>query len=407
MAEIIPFKAYRYTERAGEFASLVGPLQEIRSNEKEANYYSVRHLTSTPAAEMGELMMLWKKEGMIAKDPVAAIYVYYQYFYEENATILSCRKGFICLLKIQDWQDNVILKHEDILHDIKMFQASMLENAQMHVNPIHGLFRDEENFLEASMDESILNPVLVLKDSLGVIHKLSMIHDKKCIDTFIKCLRNKKIVIADGHHRYSAALEHAKNMSAKKTSYLPAFLTNTVNNHISLLPLFRVLRLPSFSEETFLRFLRHDFIILEEKNIYLLQKAIRQKLYTFGLITKKTSYIIELKSEVSQIKHPYLNDLRIVDEWIFDKLPGFDKTQESVKYLHAASDCLEEINSGRADIAILVKEITVNEVIDLSEKGIVLPEKSTYFYPKILGGIVMSSTDSTDGEIESPCYVNI
>jgi len=216
MAEILPFRAYRYSPKAGPIEELISPLAEIKTanNLLVYNSYNIQKLLQNNLKETGALLSEWKKNNYINADPLPALYVYYQYFQLEDKNNWHCRKGFICSLRIKDWDDKIILKHENIISESETFQYNLLENFNMFISPIHGLFSDTDDLLNSFMEESMLNPVISFTDSSSVVNKISVIQDKKVIDSFIEILKNKKIVLADGHHRYAAALRKKKKVAS-------------------------------------------------------------------------------------------------------------------------------------------------------------------------------------------------
>ena len=158
----------------------------------------------------------WKKSGILIQDQLPGIYVYYQYFQLPGSSREYCRKGFICNIRIYDWDEEVILRHENTMPVSVNDRIEILEKTRLNVSPTHGLYNDTDFVLETFMDESMVTPLYETEDYQGVRDVLSVIHDAHVIRTFVNHLKEKQIILADGHHRYSGSLIYQKNRQAGK-----------------------------------------------------------------------------------------------------------------------------------------------------------------------------------------------
>ena len=274
MAEIQAFRGWRYAEKyTPQIEELTSPLfDEVAVRQRERFYSKPLNSIqlSVPRGEnmiekTGELIMTWKDERILSRDPLPSIYVYYQHFSLPGVHRPFCRKGFICNIRVYDWKENVILRHENTMPAAVNDRVDILHATQMNISATHGLYTDELHQLEPYMDESMKNPVYDIEDYQGVRDVLSVIQDKQVIDKFIGVLSKKQIILADGHHRYSGALEYKKLKSHSAdhgSNFHMMYLTNTESDDLVILPTHRViLNIPNFDARELLKRLDEYFYI--------------------------------------------------------------------------------------------------------------------------------------------------
>ena len=222
MAEIKPLRAWRYnsslTSTIDELTSpLFDVVSESQRNQLYANGLNSIHL-SVPmppdaANRAAQLLHDWKSTGVIEQDELPAIYVYYQYFKLQGSAEL-CRKGFICNIRIYDWNERVILRHENTIPSSVNDRIELLEKTELNVSATHGLYTDTQFKLEKYMDAVIQNPLYEVEDYQGVRDVLAVINDAAIIQEFIAVLKDKTIILADGHHRYEGSLVYRNQLKA-------------------------------------------------------------------------------------------------------------------------------------------------------------------------------------------------
>lgn len=430
MAEIKPIRGWRYNpELAANIDELTSPLFDVVSEKQRDKLYqhpyNSIHLSvpqgEQPAVHAATLLDAWKKKGILIQDVVPAIYVYYQYFSLRGSTKEYCRKGFICHIKAYDWPEKVVLRHESTIPSSVNDRTSLLEHTKLQASPTHGLYTDPTFELEQYMDESMLSPILETEDYQGVRDVLSVIHDYEVIKRFIEKLAPLQIILADGHHRYEGSLAYRKSQMAKNSqhtgsegyNYHLMFLTNTESDDIRILPTHRLIsRLPDFDAEAFPENLKNFFTITPIEDPYDIQDIILGKKWAFGLLLKDKAYKIRLKPEVfdqlvwkfpQQIKEL---DLTVLHYFVIEKglgIPG--KEQRKSPHIHFSrsfSECLTKVLQGEAQAALITKEVSMEEVKRVCQSGYTMPQKSTYFYPKVICGFVFSSIEPNEFEI-FPC----
>lgn len=406
---------------------LTSPLFDVVSAKQREklyqNQYNSIHL-SVPKGENGIdgakfLLQKWKDEGVIQQDPVYGIYVYYQYFSLAGSTKQYCRKGFICNIRAYDWDEKVILRHENTIPKAVNDRIDLLEKTQLNVSPTHGLYTDPSFELEKYMDESMKYPLYETEDYQGVRDVLSVIHDAYVIKRFVEALQNKQVILADGHHRYEGSLLYRKKMMGTNPQYSGKegynyhmmYLTNTEADDLRILPTHRVIKdLPHFNEQEILRKFEEDFIIKPVEDAYNINEIILGKQWAFGLLFKDSAYKVRLKPEkINTLRWDFPDkikrlDLTVMHYFIIEKVLGIagknQRTSENIDFDRSFSDCLARVIQNEAQMAIITNDISMEDVKEVCYSGYTMPQKSTYFYPKVICGFLFSSIK--DEEFQSP-----
>jgi uncharacterized protein (DUF1015 family) len=429
MAEIKPLRAWRYNAELGEnIDDLTSPLFDVVSDkQREALYknpYNSIHLSvpkggQNAALEAGQLLEEWKKNGIIQQDALPGIYVYYQYFTLAGNQKEFCRKGFICHIRIHDWTENIILRHENTIPTAVNDRIELLEATQLNVSPTHGLYTDPGFTLEKYMDEAIKAPIYETEDYQGVRDVLGVIHDAEVIQQFIHLLSDKRIILADGHHRYEGSLEYMKKQreavafytGEEAWNYHLMFLTNTESDDLRILPTHRLISgLPDFDEEAILQKLEEDFIIKPVETPSDIHEIILGKPWAFGLLFRENAWKVRLKPESLEKMHwnfpPEVKrlDLTVMHYFIIEKVLGIPAREQRrspyIGFDRSFADCLAMVIRERAQLAIITNDISMEDVKKVCYSGFTLPQKSTYFYPKVICGFLFSSIK--DDEFQSP-----
>src|SRR5690554_2509142 len=269
MTEILPIKAWRYHPGLStQIEELTSPLFDVVSpKQREALYKNENnsiHLSvprgPNPAASARETLERWKKNGVILQDRLPGIYVYYQYFRLSGEEEEYCRKGFICHIKAYGWEERIVLRHEDTIAKAVSDRTEILRNTGFQTSPTHGLYNDPELLLEKYMDEAISDPLYDIEDYQGVREVLGVIHDAKIISRFCALIRDKTIVLADGHHRYEGAIVYRNqerqanpaHTDKEGYNYHMMYLTNAAAKGLKILPTHRLIQDVGLSEDRLL-----------------------------------------------------------------------------------------------------------------------------------------------------------
>ncbi|MGB3618019.1 MAG: DUF1015 domain-containing protein [Catalinimonas sp.] len=423
MVDILPFRAWRYAPHlTPHIESLTSPLFDVVSERQRERLYAEPlnsiHL-SVPRADEGvssaqaaaARLADWKARGVIRQDALPGLYVYYQHYVLPGSDQVYVRKGFFAHLRLHEWAESVVRRHESTLPGAVDDRTDLLAATRMHVSATHGLYTDPDFTLEALMDESQQHPIYDTEDYQGVRDVLSVIHDRRVIARFVATLRAQPfLILADGHHRYEASLAYRRRCLAERPDAPAAapchhhlmYLTNTEQGGLRVLPTHRLIRgLPDFDADRLPARLAEDFTVRELESPYQVNEIIMGKPWAFGLIFRDRAYKIRLRPErLDTMTWNFPDDIRALDltvlhYFVIERGLGIAGPQQRrsphVAYERSFPTCLAEVQSGAAQAAVITNELTMDAIRRVCAGGHTLPPKSTYFYPKVICGFSFSS----------------
>jgi len=427
MAEIRPFRAWRYNETLSEnIESLTSPLFDVVSEkQRKALYQNPLNSIHLSVPEKGadvatRLLEKWKVDEIIKQDALPGIYVYYQYFKMAGSPKPLVRKGFICFIRAYDWSENQILRHENTIPKAVNDRIELLEKTELNVSPTHGLYTDKDYELEKYMDEAITNPLHEAEDYQGVRDVLAVIHDAAVIQKFIDVIRDKKVILADGHHRYEGSLIYKKQKALSPShtgnegyNFHMMYLTNTEAGDLAILPTHRLINgIKDFDERSFTKRLDEFFTVRPVEDAHTLNEVIQGTPWTFGVLFKEAAYKIKLRPEAFiRMTWPFPDeikslDLTVLHYFVIERIlgiPGKDQRRsENISFDRSFSDCLTKVIRGESQVALITQEVSIDDIIRVCNSGYTMPQKSTYFYPKVVCGFVFGSI--SQNEFQTPSY---
>ena len=419
MAEIRPFRAWRYNdELVKNIGELTSPLFDVASEKLKAALYSNPHNSihlSIPCGECppenaSKILCQWQEEGCLQRDTDAAIYVYYQYFKLPGDPSRYCRKGFISMIRIFDWEQNVILRHENTMPGSVDEQVELLAATRLNASPTHGLYSDETFELEKLMDDSMQDPICETEDYQGTRDVLGAIRDPEIIKRFVGIMKDKQVILADGHHRYTGSLAYMKQQILANPNHSGnegynfhlMWLTNTDAGDLKILPTHRLIKeLEYFDENAVVKKFENYFTVKPVPNPEIMPEIIAGKAWAFGLIFPENAYQVRLKPEVhATMTWNFPDDIKMLDLTVMHYfiiqeilgLKGKDQTTSAcIEYERSFPACLAKILRSEVQLALITNEISISEVKTVCRSGHTLPQKSTYFWPKAICGFVFSS----------------
>jgi len=428
LAEIIPLRGWRYNqELSKDIQDLTSPLFDVVSvNQRAALYqnrYNSIHLSvpqeENPAGAAAVRLQTWKTEGVIKQDYLPGIYVYYQYYRLPGSEQEYCRKGFMCHIRAYDWSENVLLRHENTIPASVNDRTELLAATHMQVSPTHGLYTDPDFILEKYMDESILAPLHESEDYQGVRDVVAVIQDVTVVHQFLKVLADKQVLLADGHHRYEGSLQYRKSQMAANPhhtgkeayNYHFIYLTNTEAHDLRILPTHRLLISLPLENEVFLKKLEAYFTITALTDPYDLNEIIVGKKWAFGMYLRDKPYKIRLKPEVHdqitwQIPAEVKDlDLTVLHYFVLNKVLGItpesQRNSDQIQYIRSFAECLARVDHHEAAVAFITNGVTMEQVKTVCYSGGLMPQKSTFFYPKVISGLVFSSIKQNEFYLEN------
>lgn len=420
MAKVLPFRAWRYNAKLSKsIDELTSPLFDVILQKQRDALYEVQYnsihlsvpLHSETPAQAHETIEKWKNQGVIEQDEIPGIYVYYQHFSLPGSTKEYVRKGFISFIEATDWgnPDSVILRHENTIPHSVSDRVDVLRATELNVSPTHGLYFDPDFELEQYMDESQKNPIYETEDYQGVKDVLSVIHDKKVIQKFMQKLGPEKIILADGHHRLESSIQYRQEMMEKNGhtgsegyNYHLMYLTNGESDDLRILPTHRLISgIENFDRGEFLKKLEPYFFFKPIENPFDIEEIILGKQWAFGLLFDDETIKVRLKPEAIDLiewKFPEVVkqlDLTVMHYFIIEKALGIhgkdQRKSRNITFERNFATCLSKTMKGESQFAIITKEINMDTVKQVCHSGFTLPQKSTYFYPKVICGYLFGS----------------
>lgn len=414
MASIKAFKAYRYSKRAGEINQLAYPMSaEIRPellNQLQLNPYSAIHFSRSrgkPTKAYPELIKEWIEKGVLAQDYIDTLYVWYQYYPDEQAAgKTSVRKGFTCQVKLYDWEERVILPHEKVISKSVNNKHDFLVETGLSFAPVQALYEDTDFTLETIMDEAIKAPLYDFTDEQQVRNVLAPIHDYELIRLFKDTLKEKQIILADGHHRYHAALENAHEMDQQfgghpeaSWHYMNMYLSNTEDPGLKILPFHREFTYDNEGfPESIIEEAGKNFNIIPVETLHDIPRLLSTPKTACSLITKDSAWVLELKedNQNSTYQRNTTTYIGLIQEILVDKnLKNHLNNLKSVNYSSNFNTILRAIASEKSSkLALILQPTVIDEVKRICYAGGIMPEKSTFFYPKLMAGLIFSKIES-------------
>jgi uncharacterized protein (DUF1015 family) len=430
MAEIIPFKALRYDPDQVKLEDVLTQPYDKITPEMQSKYYerSAHNLvriilgkageTDTDAFNVytraAEYLHDWRSSGILKQDPEPGIYAYSQTFTVPGTRELAERRGLIALGRLHNYADGVVFRHEQTLAKPRADRLNLLRATRAHFGQIFMLYSDPKDEIEALLKKQTEeDPDTSLLDEYETLHRLWRIHDSALIQAVQQRMQDKKLLIADGHHRYETALAYRNERRAESGSSDPnapyEFVMMTLipmeSRGLIILPTHRIVHgLPTFDRERMLeaagQFFEIDRIDLrtESRSATTLLGQAGENGTAFVAVTRQGPYLMRAKKNAVQDALGQVPSLqreldvvqlhRIMLERVLGISEEAVRNQENVRYERDAFEAISWVRQG-ANVAFLMNPAKIDQVRDIAFGGEVLPQKSTDFYPKLLSGLAI------------------
>ncbi len=460
MARIYPFRALRYDTSRVQMEDVVTQPYDKITPEMQQRYYEAspynliriilgKHEQGDteaqdflPAGEKAhnvysraaESLRAWRKEGILAEEAEPALYGYSQTYTVPHSSEVRERRGFIALGHLYDYADKVVYRHEQTFPKHKSDRLALFKATRAYCEQIYMLYSDpaftaEKLIFGTNKDGKDTHPAdLAITDEYGVVHRVWKLTDPALINPILTLMADKKLIIADGHHRYETSVAYAKERSAQLklplgeprnpdeklgSGRLPAppfpeaaMMMTFVNMDapgITILPTHRVVfGLKDFSSADFLGKAEEFFTVTPLASTDL--KPLTQSTGTaFLVVTRDGNHLLQAKPEAVKAALADLParqaqlDVVALHSLLLDRILGLSQERitqlGNVRFIREAEEAVEQTRSGEADITFLIKPITLAQLRDVSLAGDVMPQKSTDFYPKLLSGLAIYALD--------------
>jgi len=413
MAKVSPFKGWRYNpENINKIEDVFVPPYDVITPDEQQQYYRksphnyIRiNLNNTPGTERyfsaANTLNMWIGSGILLEEDQPAIYVLSQSF-ELNGTVVN-RVGCICSLQLSELGETV-LPHEQTIDKHLDDRYDLMKSTKANSGQIFMCYKDDDMILEKIYNNIKSEPSLeAVLD--GVDYKIWPIINESIIKEFVNGMRNKTLVIADGHHRYKTALKYEKNHDGLDSKEVMVTLVNSKNPGMQIMPTHRIIRGLDLSITDIIKEVGHFFSYNEfqgvEKLLIEMDKADSQKnilgMYhrksNTGLLLKFKAYDI-LNSEMSnQSRELRELDTNILHSFLLKEVFNIDTNRQEdlnyLSYLRGNKSAIKMLDKEEDyDIVCFVNPPSLDDVFNIAEGGETMPQKSTYFYPKVYSGLV-------------------
>ena len=411
MAEIKPFRGILYNPEKVDITKAITPPYDVISPSMQNRFYQrdehniirliLGKVEKSDTARNNRytrarvLLDRWLKKKLLLKERKPTIYIYTQeYLYKGKK---RTRLGFIALMKIEDPKESGVLPHEYTLDKPKADRLNLIVKTKANLSPIFSLFQDKKNRINKLLKHFIKSkdPLFTI-EAEGVTHKFWRMDNKHAINRIKNYMRDKKIFIADGHHRYEVALAYRNKMHRNLKNfknpmdYVMMYFSNlSERGNLTILSTHRVVKnINQFDEKKIKLKLRKYFytknLRKQEDLLECLEKGEKKK-RVFGMyMGKKRFYLLTLKEMDSKFDVTVLHDL------VINKILDVKNRESSIKYIRNEEDAIKLIDKDDYKIAFFLRPTKVFEMKAVAEKGQMMPQKSTYFYPKLLTGLVIN-----------------
>jgi uncharacterized protein (DUF1015 family) len=449
MARVYPFRALRYNPSLVRLEDVVTqPYDKITPAMQQAYYQRspynlVRIILGLPELFDGEAgfdiyaraardFSDWRKSGVLSQESEPCIFAYSQRFSVPGKPgKVHERRGLIALGELYDYEDKVVFRHEQTLSKPKSDRLNLLRATRAHFGQIFMLYSDpglsvEQLLFTSPNGPASAAPDMEVTDEFEVSHRVWKVSDPNIINMVTTALEDKKLIIADGHHRYETALNYAKerapqkmiatdrrSQSAPQPAYPEAAMMMTFVNMdaegLAILPAHRVVHsLQKFSAQDFIEHARAFFDVrpLSGSDAGALLAdldAAKEGVIAFVCVTAAGSFLLELRAGAAAevlAGHSHRQqqlDVAVLHALILENLLGLTpesiRNQANLDYIRDAGETVDRVQRNEADVAFLIKAVTLEKLRKMAFAGETMPQKSTDFYPKLLSGLTIYALD--------------
>ena len=431
MAEIAPLTPLRYDpdKLPGGLASVVAPPYDVINAAQRAELaardpHNVVRLILPEGegearyANAAALLAGFRASKVLVRDPEPAYYRYDQTFTPpgDGQARPITRRGFLALVKVVPFSARIVLPHERTLSGPKEDRLKLFRATQTNLSPGFMLYRDPANALRAPLQAA--RPIAEFRTQDGIQHALAKVSDAEAVRAITAQIAASSLLIADGHHRYETALRYAGEVDApsprSESKYFMTFLVNGDDPELVVFPTHRFVHsLPSFSVNELLALARETF------EVRLLAPgasagAITQELRAAGAkgpalaaaaATGEVA-ILALRKDVDLARHPTLGqvpavlrrtDVALLHAGILEHLLGITREAQAARtnllYPQDTAGALGDLRAGKGQVLFVMNATPVAHVREVAEAGEVMPQKSTFFYPKVLTGLAIHTLE--------------
>lgn len=421
MATIRPFKAIYYNQKITDLSKVVAPPYDVIDRKLQEELYRnspyniVRldlNRESDPYLSAARELETMLKQNILLVDDNECIYPYFQTFHEIEGREVT-RRGFVAWIKLEPFESGVVLPHERTLSKPKEDRLKLMLSTNATFSQIFGLYSDKEMKAEAIYESLRHSQPFLSAEYDGVKNVIYRLKDESIISIFKELMSNHQVYIADGHHRYETALEYQKIMKSKNPShtgnepynFIMMYFTNIFDSGLVVYPTHRIVHsLEHFNKNEFINKVSEVFELQSIGSIEELATGLKYAHeYSFGLVLPKKEYYLMTTHKDKNVMKVIKEDLpapvkkldvTLLHDYVLDQVLGISKAAQerklNINYTIERLEVDEAVQSGNAQLGFLLNPTRVQQVQEVAQAHAVMPQKSTYFYPKLLSGILNS-----------------
>jgi uncharacterized protein (DUF1015 family) len=407
VATLKPFHAYRYTSKAGDPSRLLTQPYDKISPGMQAKYLAaspynlVRIIlgeriasdsdSDNVYARAARYLDDWIRDGILAQDSFPGFYAYSQEFEVPDTGERATRKGFIGLGKVEDYSANVVYRHEQTLSGPKKDRLNLLRRTRAHFGQIFMLYPDPERAVDQLLEDG--EPLLDVCDDYQARHRLSAITEAQTIARIQELMASRKLLIADGHHRYETALAYrTENPGDPAAEYVMMTFVNMHSPGLRILATHRVVRnLEGFNARAFFdQAARSGWIVSKYDSLAAVMDDLRLPKpgrVRIGVVSGGEARLLERARLDGEL------DVPILHTEILGQRMGIGeeavREEKYITYLRGMDAAVAQVTNNGAQIAFLLEPTPIEDMVRIAFSGGVMPQKSTDFYPKLLSGVTI------------------
>jgi uncharacterized protein (DUF1015 family) len=425
VTKIKPFRAVIYNkEKVKDLAKVVCPPYDIISVQRQQYYhdlneYNLIHILlgkDIPGEDKylraGNYFREWLKDKIVIQDERKAIYFYSQQYNLKGEK--RTRLGFISLLRLGD-KESSVFGHEHTHLEAKEDRHKLLKRVKANLSPIFVVFLDKKRIIQRTYEKYVQHkaPFIEIKDEENTVHRLWRLDDPVLLEGIQASMQAENIFVADGHHRYEVACAYRDEMKKKlgavtgeeDFNYILSYFTNTDSHGLSILPIHRLVKLDAPADLDNSRLKLKDYFDLEEikektRFFFLMEKGGRTE-HVLGMYKDRRYWLLRLKNVKildsllgDKPKEYRTLDVSILNHIVLKKILEVDtQNKENIKFSPSAEEFIEQADSNGSYIAFFLNPVKIEQIIAVALKGERMPPKSTYFYPKVISGLVINKLD--------------
>ncbi|MCM8780495.1 MAG: DUF1015 domain-containing protein [Candidatus Omnitrophica bacterium] len=424
MTEIEPLKGIFYNQaKIRDISCVVCPPYDIISPAKQEYYHNLHpynfiHVLlgkDTPGEDKykraGNYFRDWIKQGIFIQDDTPAIYFYAQHYVLKGQRMH--RLGFIALLRLEDKDSQKkVFGHEHTRLEPKEDRLRLLREIKANLSPIFVIFPDYRRIIQRNFQQHIHSEkaFIDITDEEKVEHKLWRLQSQDTINKIKIQMQDASIFIADGHHRYEVACAFRDEMKSKLSkftgkesfNYILAYFTNALSPGLTVLPIHRLVRLNNNKDIDDLKLGFKEFFDVEEvkdKNrfFFMMAKAGNTG-HVLGMYKCKKYWLLRLKNIKildriidDKPREFRLLDVAILNYLVFKRILQLDpEDKERINFIQDADELIQQTDDDFSSIGFFLNPVKVEQILRVAQSGYKMPAKSTYFYPKVLSGLIIN-----------------